>query len=1342
MSKIVALLTDITSEGSVVLTQQTGAKLNGMPIATKGCKITYKGSPTDQPVEFASGVLLNGQPLTFVGAKTSAGTAIISTGKTTATIGQVKKEQPSVLQQEPLEQKQRKIVLKSTYPYDELYDISKQLSKSTFINLLTSFFEQDIPWKSYEDLYRRLRRDKKPLMPPIVVVEEHLKGNRYAAFNSDTESIEIRRSCVIQAVEGNKNKRENAKQLLLLALLEEYGHYIDHYLRNHCSKVGGDAKKDEGAVFSYYLTNYWITDEKIDFGTIEIDGVATPLSIDLSKVVQDFNELKKRIEEDQKEGPREFFTSGKKDSENNEYGHFDFIKVLEENDILNKYGICWIYLGNYLRDMSQVITPMLTALSKSDRALIDGVSPHILENKPAFLDSFLLSRNTWANVIEAMAANFIITEIGTGLEGSKTNEPKFLEDILKPSEVGGLEEDDNESTTNTNRRSRKKKYKKILKDKGVVYGLKLADFAGKYVHFLKYFDEVTPELLGVSRTEEHIDNPLTAFTFDEKTKDYYYCPPEAKPSLTDVYGMKRYIRNESKGVEIPVDNQTDLAQKQGMYESGLPTAVKTMKKFFKNGVTTFKNTDKADKDRLLGLTDIGAALHILEDYFAHSNFCEILLIKLGVSVYPWVDITDAELRNYNNSQKPFEVKNVLPPKDSKKNDLDDIVVGAYFNNIDHLYTSLCEKGSCILLPSFEVQGIYFLFCPKGKPHYKLYVATYNDVIKLEGVEVDGNIKKAENKIVSNKKLEKSSVPSVGKATPSTNNEVSNGIPPIAPSNKEEEITTGTIGIGTTKTSPSCPCPTEAPLDNCTPERKNAIRSYEVLKCDIADGTTLKKDKNKPYNYAQSIPVVTGFFATDDAVHSVLELINSIIEEEKTSMLAVPLEGETDEKPVMLEIADLIIIYILRDLMLSQYEQNGVAIDTGENRASKFLKIYMDYVKVRDTFNRFYDFYKKFDLLKTPKKLLKKFMERINTEIKNYIKQTFKEVLETLAKTIVTTQNYHIEKISTNPTHSQLAKDEPSHPLHSLAGKLARHCVKEMTGIFKALASADSKYKTKEKREIILSPDDIAEMFIEKALSFMQHPCQTNWADDIALEWLYSSADNIQALHQHEYEFRNAKHTGKEAEEDLKKLQASLNSAIEKIKITAEFVQDTCETITDFIEKTENLIDKVGKEAVEEFNNALRTLEKARDEIQKKFKLLFEDEPNDDQILIKHNLEINIRDANERIAYILNELSPYTHSYNFSPTLQGMQKAFCQQESQKNYNKRLEMSNFESKMYDYLKVTSDKQYAKSSGSEEQYQQYCKNIFQKEQQYIAQTADYYINRIYRRSSLIVEPNKRNA
>ena len=343
MSQTIALLTDITSEGSVILTQQTGAKLNGMPIATRGSKITYKGSPTDQPIEFVSGVLLNGQPLTFVGAKTSSGATLMSTGKTTASIGKVERDTKEP--QKPIEKEPRKIVLKSTYPYEELHKISQEFAEGPFTLLLTSFFEKDIEWVAYRDLYLQLR-DKKLLMPPIVVVEEHCKGNKYAAFNSETESIEIRRSCVIQAVEGNRVEQENAKQLLLLGLLEEYGHYIDHYLRNHCSKVGGDAEKDEGAVFSYYLTNYWITDPKIDFATIEIDGVATPLSIDFTDIIQDYNDIKDRIEKDVKDDKREYFTANKKDSANGRFGHFDFIKVLEEEKILNKYAICWIYLGN------------------------------------------------------------------------------------------------------------------------------------------------------------------------------------------------------------------------------------------------------------------------------------------------------------------------------------------------------------------------------------------------------------------------------------------------------------------------------------------------------------------------------------------------------------------------------------------------------------------------------------------------------------------------------------------------------------------------------------------------------------------------------------------------------------------------------------------------------------------------------------------------------------------------------------------------------------------------------------------------------------------------------------
>ena len=86
MSKKVALQTDPTTDGSIIVVPSTEATLNGLPIATQGSKLVYKGTPTDQPLEFASGVLINNKPLTFVGAKTSAGATILSANQTTATI--------------------------------------------------------------------------------------------------------------------------------------------------------------------------------------------------------------------------------------------------------------------------------------------------------------------------------------------------------------------------------------------------------------------------------------------------------------------------------------------------------------------------------------------------------------------------------------------------------------------------------------------------------------------------------------------------------------------------------------------------------------------------------------------------------------------------------------------------------------------------------------------------------------------------------------------------------------------------------------------------------------------------------------------------------------------------------------------------------------------------------------------------------------------------------------------------------------------------------------------------------------------------------------------------------
>ena len=93
MSKILALQTDPTTDGAVVLVPSGLATLNGLPIATQGSQLVYKGNPGDQPIEFASGVLLNNKALTFVGAKTAAGATILTKGNTTATIEPADKAQ-------------------------------------------------------------------------------------------------------------------------------------------------------------------------------------------------------------------------------------------------------------------------------------------------------------------------------------------------------------------------------------------------------------------------------------------------------------------------------------------------------------------------------------------------------------------------------------------------------------------------------------------------------------------------------------------------------------------------------------------------------------------------------------------------------------------------------------------------------------------------------------------------------------------------------------------------------------------------------------------------------------------------------------------------------------------------------------------------------------------------------------------------------------------------------------------------------------------------------------------------------------------------------------------------
>jgi hypothetical protein len=136
----------------------------------------------------------------------------------------------------------------------------------------------------------------------------------------------------------------------------------------------------------------------------------------------------------------------------------------------------------------------------------------------------------------------------------------------------------------------------------VLAAKKFFDLRMRYPNEMK----VTPKKLGVYRPTEHIDNPLvTDPPFpDPKVRDpdfeAWVLPGDPSLGADLTTSMKRYIGNAVGYME----QELSLAMEQGR--------------------------------SLDGLRSFGAALHVLEDLFAHSNFAELSLIKAGhVRVLPW-----------------------------------------------------------------------------------------------------------------------------------------------------------------------------------------------------------------------------------------------------------------------------------------------------------------------------------------------------------------------------------------------------------------------------------------------------------------------------------------------------------------------------------------------------------------------------------------------------------------------------------------------------------------------------------------------------------------------------------
>ncbi|KAH8695727.1 heterokaryon incompatibility protein Het-C-domain-containing protein [Phaeosphaeriaceae sp. PMI808] len=132
--------------------------------------------------------------------------------------------------------------------------------------------------------------------------------------------------------------------------------------------------------------------------------------------------------------------------------------------------------------------------------------------------------------------------------------------------------------------------------------------------------EVTRDRLGCYRPEEHIDNP----------KDY-----------ADNIDARDYDRRLRAPVderrELSVDERTGLKNYIASEDMGITTSAGMVRDLLRRCIDLARRSGGKGPDFYEALRLLGTATHCLEDYSAHSNYTELVLIELGErDIFPHV----------------------------------------------------------------------------------------------------------------------------------------------------------------------------------------------------------------------------------------------------------------------------------------------------------------------------------------------------------------------------------------------------------------------------------------------------------------------------------------------------------------------------------------------------------------------------------------------------------------------------------------------------------------------------------------------------------------------------------
>ncbi|KAL5117255.1 hypothetical protein ACEQ8H_004814 [Pleosporales sp. CAS-2024a] len=132
--------------------------------------------------------------------------------------------------------------------------------------------------------------------------------------------------------------------------------------------------------------------------------------------------------------------------------------------------------------------------------------------------------------------------------------------------------------------------------------------------------EVTRDRLGCYRPEEHIDNP----------KDY--------ADNVDARDYDRRLRAPvDERRELSIDERTGLKNYIASEDMGITTSAGMVRDLLRRCIDLGRRSGGRGPDFYEALRLLGTATHCLEDYSAHSNYTELVLIELGErDIFPHV----------------------------------------------------------------------------------------------------------------------------------------------------------------------------------------------------------------------------------------------------------------------------------------------------------------------------------------------------------------------------------------------------------------------------------------------------------------------------------------------------------------------------------------------------------------------------------------------------------------------------------------------------------------------------------------------------------------------------------